>query len=458
MPGKPTVVPRFASTVSGVEPPEGKKDIGWVSGEQPPAGWLNWLFKYLTEFASYLNAPNNITLGTDVQATEAGAVAARLTVDAAASAVADWTCLFSGENVRLWVHHTDGFALTVNATRPANGTDTWTKISNAASALIVQLAAESFRIGGMPEGQDTAWTDAYVSGEGTTSGWGRIIELHTDLEADTDAEADTAMLSVLAPSTSVERKLVFEWLHASANPIRVYYTTVTSAGVTSGSLEIVVNAKYGNASGNWTADLAQPATRYIFGRSGIKISQKVNASAGATWSDAGWDFDAAAQLALPTATTGATDHTHWLLENGQIKFPNSDDDDLSDTNPPSTAVVPPNSFGAKHLSKAWGSLSIAAGTYTVEDGVNIATFTEPSEDTLRVTFATAMANALYAPIIAPAIDDANFICVAKVTARATTHFDFIILRSDPATGIWTSLDVDARTLIFFLDVKARQDS
>jgi hypothetical protein len=45
---KPTVKPRWASTVTAdptryVDPPSGKKDIGWDVGERPPAQYENWL-------------------------------------------------------------------------------------------------------------------------------------------------------------------------------------------------------------------------------------------------------------------------------------------------------------------------------------------------------------------------------------------------------------------------------
>lgn len=32
-----------------VEPPEGKKDIGWVAGDKPPAKWWNWYMKLMYE-------------------------------------------------------------------------------------------------------------------------------------------------------------------------------------------------------------------------------------------------------------------------------------------------------------------------------------------------------------------------------------------------------------------------
>jgi len=45
---KPTDLPRWADTVAADptkvnEPPNAKKDVGWVTAEKPPAQWLNWL-------------------------------------------------------------------------------------------------------------------------------------------------------------------------------------------------------------------------------------------------------------------------------------------------------------------------------------------------------------------------------------------------------------------------------
>lgn len=45
MTAKPGSLPRWASTGSAdiVEPASAKKDIGWISGERPPAEFLNWI-------------------------------------------------------------------------------------------------------------------------------------------------------------------------------------------------------------------------------------------------------------------------------------------------------------------------------------------------------------------------------------------------------------------------------
>ena len=54
---KPTTYPRWAD-VGGdiVEPTSGKKDVGWVSDEEPPAQYFNWLLNLLYQWVVYLDA------------------------------------------------------------------------------------------------------------------------------------------------------------------------------------------------------------------------------------------------------------------------------------------------------------------------------------------------------------------------------------------------------------------
>jgi hypothetical protein len=53
---KPTNTPRWAN-VSGdiVEPSSDKKDVGFISGERPPAQFLNWLLNLLYQWIAWLN-------------------------------------------------------------------------------------------------------------------------------------------------------------------------------------------------------------------------------------------------------------------------------------------------------------------------------------------------------------------------------------------------------------------
>lgn len=57
---KPTLKPRWASTVTAdparyFEPPAGKKDIGWDTGERPPAQYENWLRGTTSQWIDWLD-------------------------------------------------------------------------------------------------------------------------------------------------------------------------------------------------------------------------------------------------------------------------------------------------------------------------------------------------------------------------------------------------------------------
>lgn len=56
MAAKPTKLPRWGD-VSGdiVEPSSGKKDVGWVDEEKPPAQFFNWLLDLIFQWTDYLN-------------------------------------------------------------------------------------------------------------------------------------------------------------------------------------------------------------------------------------------------------------------------------------------------------------------------------------------------------------------------------------------------------------------
>lgn len=60
MPSKPLVKPRWATpdAVDGfdiIQPPENKKNIGWLKSERPPFQFMNWLFKNIYDWIDYLS-------------------------------------------------------------------------------------------------------------------------------------------------------------------------------------------------------------------------------------------------------------------------------------------------------------------------------------------------------------------------------------------------------------------
>lgn len=54
---KPASVPRWANVGAAVvEPSSGKKDVGWVAGERPPAQYQNWLQLWTYNWCEWLNS------------------------------------------------------------------------------------------------------------------------------------------------------------------------------------------------------------------------------------------------------------------------------------------------------------------------------------------------------------------------------------------------------------------
>lgn len=68
---KPASLPRWAD-VSGdiVEPTSGKKDVGWVADEEPPAQYFNWLLNLTYQWLEYVDGNSfegNFTFEDDLQ-------------------------------------------------------------------------------------------------------------------------------------------------------------------------------------------------------------------------------------------------------------------------------------------------------------------------------------------------------------------------------------------------------
>lgn len=59
MSAKPASVPRWANVGGAiVVPASGKQDVGWVTGERPPAQYMNWLQNLAYQWLQYLNDGN----------------------------------------------------------------------------------------------------------------------------------------------------------------------------------------------------------------------------------------------------------------------------------------------------------------------------------------------------------------------------------------------------------------
>lgn len=97
---------------------------------------------------------------------------------------------------------------------------------------------------------------------------------------------------------------------------------------------------------------------------------------------------------------------------------------LSGGNPAYT-VGQTNKLTSSNTPKAWGNIGVNAGSFTVNEGFNIQSVGF-SGIGMRVTLASAMANANYCPI------PQTFAQMARVIAMTSTYFDVRI--SDYATG------------------------
>lgn len=87
---KPTTLPRWADTVSADptklnEPPDAKKDIGWLVSEKPPAQWFNWLFWTVWQWCLWLQGFESTAHSwAAVQSFDFGIIVAQATVNASA--------------------------------------------------------------------------------------------------------------------------------------------------------------------------------------------------------------------------------------------------------------------------------------------------------------------------------------------------------------------------------------
>ena len=82
-----STLPRWADTVAGdpakvSEPASGKKDIGWVVGEKPPAQWKNWLQLQIYNWLVWLDAfETEAHTWTQLQTLQRGATLTQATVN-----------------------------------------------------------------------------------------------------------------------------------------------------------------------------------------------------------------------------------------------------------------------------------------------------------------------------------------------------------------------------------------
>jgi hypothetical protein len=464
MSAKPGTLPRWADvSLDLVEPSSGKQDQGFIGGEQPPAQYFNWLFNLIYQWMQYLNAPDDLIIGAAKLATEANAVAARITVAPAAEATAQYVCLAALGDARIWVGSSTRLALviTYNATRSTNNTDTWLKITNSQPATALYIARDRVRIGTMPLAQNTAWADAFVDGEGTTAGWGSQLRYMADTESETNADSDFPDRTIQAPTTAgTERKCLLHINRTSGiGDLRVYYS-VTSSNTDSNSLEIVWNASWSNATNLWTPDLNTTCKKLMISKLGINVRHKNSGTA--TFDDASWDRTQMDWVWATTSNAGAGDENLLEFSNGRFKFNNTGSAQANDSNPPFNTsqanIVSPRN--CSKVEAVFVTLGGADGNITPLEGLNLSSAADAisqAGDLITVKFGAAMQSANYCPVITPQFSGTTDLFAAVIQTKSTTQITFRIFRT--TTGGTTSVaDLNTLTIGVNLIIFGRQDT
>jgi hypothetical protein len=177
MASKPSQVLAWATGGSIVEPSAGKKVTGFVSNEQPPAEHFNWILNLLDQWTDYINDPDSISLGSGLLATLANAILPRITASAAANATSPYTLLASVGNTRILLGASDsagaGIIFAVNATWDGTA---WDKVTNGEAAVALFIRRDKIFLANMSAAVNT-WADAFESGVGSATGWGRLVDL-----------------------------------------------------------------------------------------------------------------------------------------------------------------------------------------------------------------------------------------------------------------------------------------
>lgn len=468
---KPSSIVSWAQSGSAVDPGAGIKATGWLAAQQPPAEFMNWIFKFLGEWTEYLDGMESnevltwalsqifnkaITVGNSFAASEAEAISPRIIAEPVSSAVADYTLLLKSKDARLWaegVGSDSALVLTVNATRTTAGADTWTKITSSQPAMALFVSRAGISLAYMPAAQNTAWAGAFVEGEGTTSGWGRVLFLGSAQATETDAQQDVGVHNTLVNGTS-ERKLLWTIKPTGSNrAVRLYYMR-TGGPNGGGGFEIVLGAAWGNSANLWTRDISNTVYKLSFSTSELVVQFKE--SAAGAFDDNSWTL-APFDLIFPSAVTGATDHTQGILNNGHLKVTNTKSDDENDANPPpqtdqanKISVRNVHKVTAYILTSGGGAIDAPSG-YNLEAGTDVSM----SGDVITVNFGTPF-------------DDANYEATATVEINTTAAgywcnifnkgVDALSIRVWKTTtgGVTSVVDLDTEALGVNLHITGKQ--
>lgn len=476
MASKPSDTVDWAAGGDIVEPGPSEKDAGFVGGEKPPAEYHNWLFNLLGLWSQYLGDLENnsltwnvaqefskqVSLGGDLITTEAEAVTGHLARALAGSGVAAYTLLDTAGSIRIWAGSaaTSPYVVTCNAKRSTDGLHKWQKITASQPAFALFFHRDRFVLASMPLAQNTDWTDALVVGAGTTSGWGRVMDLPSDPATDTTTQVNVARRSlVMSTVAGVERVLADEFIQTVIGAVRVY----SGQDSAKPAYEISLNASYDSASGNWTRDVAsQACIKLTLSNTDFHIQWKAAGTAGSTFSDAAWD-SSLLHLFMQTAASGANHNNILGLENGQLRYAGTENGDSFDANPPAKSSLA-NVIAPKNTAKVWANVTSGSAP-TVQDGFNLkagadtVTVTYSGSD-LELNFGTALADALYACLAQIVFSSTANMYTIQVQAKATTKVTVRVFKTVVATGVTTQVNLSANTDIVGIDlvIFGRQDT
>lgn len=391
-----------------VEPDNTFKGAGYQPGAKAFAQFFNWWANLDTGWQAYLRdfaiQAHTWTVG---QLTDTGA---DTNVDWSSSTTPTvrkcWLSLpiGTGRKVRLYHSLNHGWELAVNAAW-VPGSTLWQLDLSGNDAAILRLSVTGgLKLEWKASGSG-AWADNAWDGAGATTIFAGGLKLGASMVATAVLAALPRLTAIRAANGTSARTSIWDLWDptGSGHGVHIYRSNADTE-----AFEIVFNAHW-SAAGVWVLDSTGEATMLAFSRKRLAVYRKVSDSGGVTFTD---------------------DATGWGLGNYpamQIYWAN----DLTS----SSAFTDTLFYGV--LPKAIATLvfngSGGAPTLDPEAGINVASISIPSADTVRVTFAKAFALANFAAVIKPGImttakigttDARNGVIEARVVAQAVNSIDF----------------------------------
>lgn len=281
---------------------------------------------------------------------------------------------------------------------------------------------------------------------------------------DGDARNAASVNSPLQALADFCGKLWQDWQPTVGAAARVLLKTISNAEtgrktrfyvVADGTFEITFNCAWSEADSWWAADNATGVNSHLGNVTRLRLGLE---PAGAAGVFVDRPFSASA---VHWTDVAASWETHFIGGAG-VGFLTTKTDTFGSNPPATTAVV--NLLTAKAIPKAWGKVFADGGTATLEDGVNVSAVAFNS-NTIRVTLATAMADASFAPVVsdcsnvAGGTPGAGLPMVHAVSAAGgaggCAYFDVVFVKLDGTSALAT---ITSGKWGFDFSLFGRQDS